>query len=372
MRTATGEIQFSGITGQTISVDVTDTTSYEYRVTTDTARQITGTKAIAFTGTPFFGCRLDFYIVGGINTAGLSKFTINGDTVPDINAFYPCMITYRYNGATWERVINSSVGGSPSIDGSDIVNNSIPAVKLENDIAGSGMTRDVNGGVVPNLESVQPSLEVTADELGVKLDTSRAITKNSNGIGVNLQASNPSLEISANELGVKFNSTSGLEKGSGGLNVKLDPAGGLSATASGIGITGGPSVQLKEVTVAVTPSEVALLATTPKELVPAQGVGTIVEVISASVRVLTPGAPYATNTNLIIQGNVGILYQCDCLATTSQRRYKFQEYPLVSELFPQLGVNNSVDLSVENGDPVGGTNELEVYVLYRVITQVAP
>jgi hypothetical protein len=57
MRTATGEIQFSGITGQTISVDVTDTTAFEYRVSIDTVNQITGAKAIAFTGTPIFGLR---------------------------------------------------------------------------------------------------------------------------------------------------------------------------------------------------------------------------------------------------------------------------------------------------------------------------
>lgn len=372
MKTAISQISFSGITGQTLSVDVTDTTAFEYRVTIDTASQITGTKAIAFTGSPFSGCRLDFNIVGGMNTAGVSKFTINGDIVPDINALRPCLIVYRYNGATWERSIYNSAGGSASIEGSEIVDNSVPAVKLENDIAGSGMARNGSGGVIPNLEAVQPSLQVSANELGVKLDPSRAITKNSNGIGVNLQAANPSLEISANELGVKFDSTSGLEKSSGGLQVKIDPAGGLTATASGVAIIGGPVVQIKEATISVTPAEVALLATAPKELVSAQGAGTIVEVISASVRVLTPGVPYATNTNLIVQGGAGILYQCDCLATTQQRRYKFQEYPLVSELFPQLNVNAAVNLSVENGDPVGGTNELEVYVLYRVITEVAP
>lgn len=372
MKTAISQISFSGITGQTLSVDVTDTTAFEYRVTIDTASQITGTKAIAFTGSPFSGCRLDFNIVGGMNTSGVSKFTINGDIVPDINALRPCLIVYRYNGATWERSIYNSAGGSASIEGSEIVDNSVPAVKLENDIAGSGMARNGSGGVVPNLESVQPSLQVSANQLGVKLDPSRAITKNSNGIGVNLEPANPTLQIVGNELGVKYDSTSGLEKSSGGLQVKIDPAGGLTATTSGIGIIGGPVVQLKQATISVTPAEVALLATAPKQLVAAQGAGTIVEIISASVRVIASGAPYATNTNLIIQGGIGILYQCDCLATTVQRRYKFQEYPLVSELFPQLGVNTAVNLSVDNGDPVGGSNELEIYVLYRVITEVAP
>ena len=372
MKIATEEISFTGITGETLSINVTENIASEYRVSINTASQITGTKAIAFTGTPFSGCRLDFSIVGGINTAGASKFTINGDIVPDINALRPCLIVYRYYGSSWQRSIYTSVGGSASIEGSEIVDSSVPAVKLKNDIAGSGMARNGSGGVIPNLEAVQPSLQVSASELGVKLDPSRAITKNSNGIGINTQAANPTLEIVANELGVKYDSTSGLEKSSGGLQVKIDPAGGLTATASGVAIIGGPVVQLKEATISVTPSEVALLATAPKQLVAAQGAGTIVEVISASVRVLTPGAPYATNTNLIIQGGVGILYQCDCLATTQQRRYKFQEYPLVSELFPQLGVNTAVNLSVDNGDPVGGTNELEVYVLYRVITEVAP
>lgn len=369
MKTAISEIAFLGITGQTLSIDVADTTAFEYRVTIDTASQITGTKAIAFTGTPFSGCRLDFNIVGGINTAGASKFTINGDIVPDINALRPCLIVYRYNGATWERSIYNSSGGSASFEGSEIVDNSVPAVKLENDIAGSGMARDINGGVIPNLEVVQPSLQVSSNELGVKIDPSRAITKNSNGIGINLQASNPSLEIVTNELGVKFDSTSGLEKSTTGLKVKLDPAGGLAATRSGIGFTG---TQLKELTVLVPGADILTLHTIPVIIIPAQGTGTYIDVVSATVRVMTSSIPYASHTNLVLFSGPGSMFECDCLDTTQQRRYKFNEIPLVNEVQNQLALNAPVYLTVSGGNPTAGNSRIEVSVLYRVIKDVAP
>lgn len=97
-----------------------------------------------------------------------------------------------------------------------------PAGAIERDTAGLSV----------RLEASNPSLQISANELGVKLDPARAITKNASGIGVNIEASNPSLEISANELGVKEDTTRGLNTDASGLYVKVD---GSTITFDGSG-----------------------------------------------------------------------------------------------------------------------------------------
>lgn len=370
MRTGVQEINFTGITGETVTLDVTDTSAFEYRVAINTSAEITGVKAIAFTGSAFSGCMMVFNVIGGINTAGASKFTINGDPVPDVNALRPCMIYYRFNGSTWNRQILGSAGGSPFIPGSDLIDNSVPAVKLQNDIAGDGMDRDINGGVIPNLEAVQPSLQVSATELGVKLDSSRAITKDSNGIGVELEITDPSLQISTNELGVKIAATGGLEKTSSGMEVKLDPIGDITSTVDGLRF--GACVCIKEITIAVNSSTILNLFTVPLELVAAPGPKKYIDVISATVRV-TLGSVYTANTKLIIQTKnaPGQMFESDCLGTAVQRFYKFDQVPLVSDADSQIIDNAPLNLTVDTGNPTGGTSTLELSLIYRIITGIA-
>jgi hypothetical protein len=152
------------------------------------------------------------------------------------------------------------------------------------------------------------------------------------------------------------------------LEVKIDPNGGLEKTTAGIA---SKCVCMKEVMVGISSAQILTLNSNPVQLIPAPGAGLIIEVVSAAVRVFG-GAPYATNTNLQLKSGIGPSWQCDCLASSLERRYSFDQIPLVSELFNQLGVNTALTIAVENADPTAGNFAIEVYVLYRIIEQMTP
>lgn len=99
-------------------------------------------------------------------------------------------------------------------------------------VSATGALQRAADGLAVKLEASNPSLQVVANELGVKLDPARAITKNASGIGVNIEATNPSLEIVSNELGVNEDTTRGLATDGSGLYVKVN---GTSITFDGSG-----------------------------------------------------------------------------------------------------------------------------------------
>jgi hypothetical protein len=115
----------------------------------------------------------------------------------------------------------------------------------------------------------------------------------------------------------------------------------------------------------VIPSaQVLQLNSTPQVIVPAQGVGTAIEVVSAFVKVDFNSAAYATNTDLqlIMNGgsndlarNTGIL-----LSTTSAiRTFLLSEADMIE--------NADLTVNVRVGNPTSGDSDIEVFVLYRVI-----
>ncbi len=89
-----------------------------------------------------------------------------------------------------------------------------------------------DGTLGVKLEASDPSLQISSNELGVKLDTDRVITKDAGGIGVNLETSNPALAINTNKLNVKYQTAKGLDSDGSGLLVKVD---GSSVSFDGSG-----------------------------------------------------------------------------------------------------------------------------------------
>jgi hypothetical protein len=105
--------------------------------------------------------------------------------------------------------------------------------KLRAAVSATGALQRAADGLAVKLEATNPSLQVVSNELGVKLDPARAITKNSSGIGVNVEATNPSLHVTgSNELSVKEDTTRGLNTDGSGLYVKVD---GTTITYDGSG-----------------------------------------------------------------------------------------------------------------------------------------
>jgi hypothetical protein len=76
-------------------------------------------------------------------------------------------------------------------------------------------------GVKPNGSK---GISLTSSGVEVILDSAGGIVFDgtSGGAEINLEASNPTLKITANELGVKYDTTKGLTTGTGGLQVKVD------------------------------------------------------------------------------------------------------------------------------------------------------
>ncbi len=62
---------------------------------------------------------------------------------------------------------------------------------------------------------------------------------------------------------------------------------------------------VKEASLDVTNAQILALNTTPIELIPAQGAGTIIEVLNWVVRMYDVGTPFATNTVLAITNPSG-------------------------------------------------------------------
>lgn len=95
------------------------------------------------------------------------------------------------------------------------------ALRVKVDTAGA-ITRGSNG-IAVQVESANPSLQISANELGVKFSgTTSALAKDASGLKVNVEATNPSLQISSNELGIKFDAAGALSKGASGVKVNVD------------------------------------------------------------------------------------------------------------------------------------------------------
>lgn len=100
-------------------------------------------------------------------------------------------------------------------------------------VSATGALQRAADGLAVKLEASNPSLQVVANELGVKINPAGALEKLAAGLGVKLEASNPSLHITgSNELSVKEDTTRGLATDGSGLYVKTD---GTTITFDGSG-----------------------------------------------------------------------------------------------------------------------------------------
>lgn len=123
--------------------------------------------------------------------------------------------------------------------------------------------------------------------------------------------------------------------------------------------------------ITISSAEMLALNSTPKEIVPAQGAGTVIEVISAFGKLNYGTTPYATNVDFEII-NAG--------ASVAQFGSSYFINGTVSKIdrFTNTGVavvsnynmveNAALNAKVRAGDPTAGDSDFEIFVLYRVIT----
>jgi len=128
-------------------------------------------------------------------------------------------------------------------------------------------------------------------------------------------------------------------------------------------------VCLQEASLTIASADVLQLNSTPLTIVAAQGAGTAIEVISASVKIAFGSVAYATNTSLVIgSGGNSHYLEIDCLAATVSTMRKFADVEVTSNTATSIVENSGAGISVFSGDPTAGDSDITVYVLYRVIT----
>jgi len=121
----------------------------------------------------------------------------------------------------------------------------------------------------------------------------------------------------------------------------------------------------------IATADVLTLNTTPIEIVAAPGAGYAIEVVSASVKIDNPGAPYATNVGLELICSGATERQAVSLSAlnasvTSVRRLAIDSTFTATDI--QLIANADLLVKVPTGDPTGGDADITVYVTYRIIT----
>jgi hypothetical protein len=130
-------------------------------------------------------------------------------------------------------------------------------------------------------------------------------------------------------------------------------------------------VCIKSASLTITSAQVLALNSTPLTIVAAQGVGTAIEVISASVKIDFNTTAYATVTNLLISNSSSNTDQFrggGVLASTVSTFKRFVLTDPTGATDTQIIENDSLIIHCASADPTAGDSDITVYVLYRVIT----
>jgi len=119
----------------------------------------------------------------------------------------------------------------------------------------------------------------------------------------------------------------------------------------------------------IASADVLTLNTTPLTIVGAVA-GYAIEVVSASVKIDSPSAPYATNVGLELICNGATERQAASntalnASVTSVRRLAIDS--TVTATDTQLIANADLLVQVPTGDPTGGDADITVFVNYRLI-----
>lgn len=139
------------------------------------------------------------------------------------------------------------------------------------------------------------------------------------------------------------------------------------ATLEGLRDIFGSGVQSTSLTIAS--ADVLQLNSTPLTIVAAQGAGTYIEPISAFVLVDFNSAPYATNTTIeLIFSGASDDIMVSSISASLTKAVAFTKQGSGTAGNTQMIANTDLQVSVNSGNPTTGDSDIEVFVLYRVIS----
>jgi hypothetical protein len=120
----------------------------------------------------------------------------------------------------------------------------------------------------------------------------------------------------------------------------------------------------------IASADVLTLSSSQIEIIPPQGAGTAIEVISASIKINFNTTAYATNTTIAI-GNLtttDIMFSLPCLDSTVETMRSLILNQATSVTDTQILENASIVVGVSGGNPTAGDSDITIYVTYRIIT----
>lgn len=120
----------------------------------------------------------------------------------------------------------------------------------------------------------------------------------------------------------------------------------------------------------IASADVLQLNSTPLTIVSAAGAGKAIEVISASVKVNFNTAAYATNVYIMLinSGATDEQFGAGILNASVSTIRKLQEVTTTTASDTQIIANTDLQVQVKTGDPATGDSDIDVFVLYRIIT----
>lgn len=132
-------------------------------------------------------------------------------------------------------------------------------------------------------------------------------------------------------------------------------------------------VCIESVRVVIPSAEVLALFTTPKEIIPAQGAGTLIEPMSVIGKMYNNTTPYVMNVGFAISANgasKAICYSDKFIntVTSSPSYHKFELLQPTIISNTNLIENAAIEAKVAVGNPTGGDGDIEIFATYRVIT----
>lgn len=116
-------------------------------------------------------------------------------------------------------------------------------------------------------------------------------------------------------------------------------------------------------------AEVLTLNSVPVEIVAAPGAGYAVQVINAAFNIDFNSVAYATNTTLEVVTNTATTAQVKCEITSTSNQFGTLSSAVIGNpTETQIIENAALNVSVQTGDPTAGNSDIEIKVLYRIIS----
>ncbi len=122
--------------------------------------------------------------------------------------------------------------------------------------------------------------------------------------------------------------------------------------------------------ITISSAEMLALNTTPKVIVAAQGVGTMIQVVSAFGRINFNTTPYATNVKFEIKNDTATIAQMDHSTFINSLGSKYDLFaPRQSTIITNENMEANKDLiaTIDLGDPTAGDSDFQIWVQYRVV-----